>query len=696
MLEHFFAPKTVAVVGASREEGKVGHDLLKNLLQYRFAGKIFPINPHPGDILGIKSYTSVKEVSEKLDLVVIIVPAQYVGKIVDDCVEKGVDSIIVISAGFKESGIDGAARERELLQKLKAHSIRMVGPNCLGLINTQANLNASFAAGMPAQGDVAFFSQSGALCTSILDWAMGASMGFSKFISMGNKSDVDEVDMIKALDADPATRVILGYLEGVKNGAEFMAASRQTTRKKPMIIVKSGGTAAGAKAASSHTGALAGSENAFDAACKQSGILRVKTLEELFDCARVFSAPQLPKGQRIALITNAGGPGIIAADAVERSRLKMAGLSKNTIDFLRASLPPTASVYNPIDVLGDAKADRYKIVLEKTLEDPNVDVVLIILTPQAMTEIDKTAELITAVSRRTDKLIVTSFMGGVRVESGIKILCQAKVPNYAFPERAISAIETAYRYTEWQKRPGREVKTFQAQKETARTLINEARQKNRRYLSEEEAKQVISNYGFVIPRSILAASEEETASAAEEIGYPVVIKISSPDILHKSDFGGVAVGVKTAADARRFFCEITQKARRLMPDADVKGVLVQQMVTGGKEVILGMSRDPQFGPLLTFGLGGIYVEALKDVSFRVAPIDARDAEEMIREIRAFTLLKGVRGEPPSDLGAIIDSLLKLSQMVTDFPEIMEVDINPLVVFPEGKGAIAIDARLALE
>ncbi|MEK6620912.1 MAG: acetate--CoA ligase family protein, partial [Planctomycetota bacterium] len=285
---------------------------------------------------------------------------------------------------------------------------------------------------------------------------------------------------------------------------------------------------------------------------------------------------------------------------------------------------------------------------------------------------------------------------GVRVESGIKILCQAKVPNYAFPERAISAIETAYRYTEWQRRPGREVKTFQAQKETARNLISEARQKNRRYLSEEEAKQVISNYGFVIPRSILAASEEETARAAEEIGYPVVIKISSPDILHKSDFGGVAVGVKTAADARRFFCEITQKARRLMPDADVKGVLVQQMVTGGKEVILGMSRDPQFGPLLMFGLGGIYVEALKDVSFRVAPIDARDAEEMIREIRAFTLLKGVRGEPPSDLGAIIDSLLKLSQMVTDFPEIMEVDINPLVVFPEGKGAIAIDARLALE
>lgn len=695
MLEHFFAPKTIAVVGASREEGKVGHDLLKNLLQYHFAGKVFPINPHAGDILGTKSYASVKEVPDKIDLVVIIVPAQAVGKIVDECVEKGVDSIIVISAGFKESGIDGAARERELLQKLKAHSIRMVGPNCLGLINTQANFNASFAAGMPAQGDVAFFSQSGALCTSILDWAIGACMGFSKFISMGNKSDIDEVDIIKALDADPATRVILGYLEGVKNGVEFMEVSRKVALEKPMIIIKSGGTAAGAKAASSHTGALAGSENAFDAACKQAGILRTKTLEELFDCARVFSAPQLPKGRQIALITNAGGPGIIAADAVERSRLKMAGLSKNTIEFLRASLPSTASVYNPIDVLGDARADRYKLVLEKTLEDPNVDVALVILTPQAMTEIEKTAELITEVSRRTDKPIVTSFMGGVRVESGIKILCQAKVPNFPFPERAISAIEAAYRYTEWQKRPARNVKIFQAQKETARTLIDGVRQKNRLYLSEEEAKQVISNYGFVIPRSILAASEEETARAAEEIGYPVVIKISSPDILHKSDFGGVAVGVKTAAEARRFFCEITQKARRLMPDADIKGVLVQQMITGGKEVILGMSRDPQFGPLLMFGLGGIYVEVLKDVSFRIAPIDARDAEEMIREIRAFPLLKGVRGEPPADIGAIIDSLLKLSQMVADFPEILEVDINPLVVFPEGKGAIAIDARLAL-
>ena len=395
------------------------------------------------------------------------------------------------------------------------------------------------------------------------------------------------------------------------------------------------------------------------------------------------------------MITNAGGPGIIAADAVERSKLEMASFTKDTIDTLRSFLPAMANVYNPVDVLGDAKADRYKFVIEKVVEDPNVDIVLIILTPQAMTEIEKTAEVITEISHHTDKPIVTSFMGGKRIENSLKIMCQKKVLNYSFPERAVSAIEAIYKYTLWQKRPASKTKIFDVQRENVASFFGKMKQTGRQHLNEEEARQVISAYGFRVPKSILAGSETEAVKAAEEIGYPVVIKISSPDILHKSDFGGVRIGIKNESEVRTCFCDIIQKARRLMPDAEIKGVLVQQMITGGKEVILGMSRDPQFGPLLMFGLGGIYIEILKDVSFRIAPIGLSEAEEMIQEIRSFPLLKGARGERPVDINTVVDNILRLSQLVTDFPEIIEMDMNPLLVFPEGSGTMALDARITI-
>ncbi|MFO0793358.1 MAG: acetate--CoA ligase family protein [Candidatus Brocadiaceae bacterium] len=695
MLEHFFSPQSVAVIGASREEGKIGHDLFKNLIIHGYKGRIYPVNPKTNTILGIKTYASLTEINDSIDLAVIIVPAIHVNKVVDECIEKHIDSVIVISAGFKESGIQGAALERELYQKIKQHSIRMLGPNCLGLIDTQSSLNASFASDMPARGNIAFFSQSGALCTSILDWAAGECVGFSRFISMGNKTDIGEVDLMQAISNDPHTKVILGYLEGVKNGTVFLDSAKAITKKTPMIVVKSGGTVAGAKAASSHTGTLAGSENAFDAACKQSGILRAKTVEDLFDYARIFSQQPLPRGPRIALITNAGGPGIIAADAVERSQLRMATFSKNTIEQLRSILPDMANMYNPVDVLGDAKADRYKSVIEKVVEDPNVDMVLVILTPQTMTEIEKTAEVVCDVSSQTDKTIVTSFMGGKRIDNGLKIMCQRRVPNYSFPERAILAIEAAYKYTLWQNKTFLGIKNFQVNKEKVESLFNNVKQMKRCSLGEEEAKQVISAYGFRVPKSILASSEAEAVNAAEEISYPVVMKISSPDILHKSDFGGVVVGLKDEVSVRRCFCDITQKAHRLMPDAEIQGVLIQQMITGGKEIILGMSRDPQFGPLVMFGLGGIYTEVLKDVTFRIAPVGLSDAEEMVQEIRSFPLLQGVRGEKPVDINAIVDNILRLSLLVTDFPEIIEMDINPLIVFPERCGSIALDARLTI-
>jgi acetyltransferase len=695
MLEHFFSPGTIAVVGASREEGKVGHDLLKNIIRYGYKGKVYPVNPRADSILGLRVYGNLNEIQDKIDLAVVVVPAPHVIKTVDDCIKKGIDSIVVISAGFKEAGMEGAALERELLGKVRKHSVRMLGPNCLGLIDTQSGLNASFAPDMPAKGNIAFFSQSGALCTSILDWAAKECIGFSKFISMGNKSDIDEVDLIKAMALDPGTRVILGYLEGVKNGAAFMNIARKTTESKPMIVVKSGGTAAGAKAASSHTGTLAGSESAFDAAFKQSGIIRARTVEELFDYARIFSYQQLPKGSRIAVITNAGGPGIIAADAVERSALTMASFSRETIDYLRSILPSMANVYNPVDVLGDARSDRYKYVVEKVVQDPNVDIILIILTPQAMTEIEKTVEVISEISSYAGKTIVTSFMGGKRIEDGLRLMCQKKVPNYSFPERAISSVEAMYKYALWQKKTARETKEIPVQKEKASSILETVRQAGRRNLDEVEAKRVVSAYGFRIPKSILAVSETEAVKAAEEIGYPVVIKISSPDILHKSDFGGVITGIKNADEVKKCFCDILQKARRFVPGAEIKGVLVQQMIKGGREVILGMSRDSQFGPLLMFGLGGIYVEVLHDVSFRIAPLGYEDAEEMIREIRSFSILKGVRGEKPLDIDAIIENILKLSQLVMDFPEVMEMDINPLMVLPQGEGAIAVDARITI-
>ncbi|BBO19135.1 acyl-CoA synthetase [Candidatus Brocadia pituitae] len=695
MIEHFFSPNAVAIIGASREEGKVGHDVLKNLITCGYEGKVYPVNPKADNILGIKTYPSLREIKGIIDLAVIVVPAPHVLAMVDECYAQGIDSIIVISAGFKESGIEGAARERELLQKIRQYSMRMLGPNCLGLIDTKSALNVSFAADMPAPGNIAFISQSGALCTSVLDWAMHECIGFSKFISMGNKTDINEADLIQVVENDDQTKVVLGYLEGVNNGTAFMDAARKITREKPMILVKSGGTVAGAKAASSHTGTLAGAENAFDAAFKQSGILRARTIEELFDYARIFSQQPLPKGPRIAIITNAGGPGIIAADAVERSTLKMATFSKDTLDILRSSLPAMANVYNPVDVLGDAKADRYQFVVEKVLEDPHVDMVLIILTPQAMTEIEKTAEAIGEIANRTSKPVVTSFMGGKRIGASLKVMCQRKVPNYSFPERAISAVEAMYKYTLWREKPIPEIKKIPVQREEVVSVFKKVRQAGRQSLGEDEAKEVISVYGFRIPKSIFAASEAEAAQAAGEIGYPVVAKISSPDILHKSDFGGVVVGIKNDAEIRRFFCEITQKARRLVPTAEVRGILVQQMITGGKEVILGMSRDPQFGPLLMFGLGGIYIEVLRDVTFRIAPIGLHEAEEMVHEIRSLPLLKGVRGERPADIRALTDHIVRLSQLVTDFPEIMEMDINPLMVFPNGDGTMAIDARITI-
>ncbi|HGE70800.1 TPA: CoA-binding protein [Candidatus Poribacteria bacterium] len=697
MLDNFFKPSSVAVIGASREAGKVGYEVVKNLIDNGFSGRIYPINPKADEILGLKAYPNVNAVTEHIGLAVIVIPSQFIISAIEDCGKKGIDSVIIITAGFKESGSEGAKLEQELAHRTKELGIRVIGPNCLGVMDTYSKLNASFAAGMPPQGKIAFFSQSGALGTAILDWAIKENIGFSKFISMGNKMDVNEADLLTVLADDPETNVILGYIEGVKNGREFMKSAFEATKKKPVILFKSGSTAAGAKAASSHTGTLAGSENAFISAFKQCGILRAPTMEALFDYALVLAYQPLPKGNRLAILTNAGGPGIIAADACEKSSLTMANFQTETIELLRKSLPSTAALYNPVDVIGDAKADRYLSALKAIKNDKNTSALLVLLTPQAMTEPELTAQYIVDTFYGGDKPVVTSFMGGHSVEGGIKILDKNRIPNYPNPERAVSALEVASKYASWKDNP-REIveERIPVDREKVAKCLAKAEKQSEHTIAGSDAMEVLTEYGFTVPKIGLAETGHEAIELANQIGYPVVMKIASPDILHKSDIGGVRLGINSPAEVERAFEEIISSARRFMPSALILGVTINQMVPRGKEVIVGMAKDPDFGPMLMFGLGGIYVEVLKDVSFRIAPIDRREATAMINEIRSFPLLRGVRGEEPTDIQSIVTAIVRLSQLVTDFPEIIEMDINPLMVMPVGKGAIAVDCRISVE
>lgn len=692
-LEKLFSPDSVAVIGASHKKGKVGHDVLMNLIRFEYKGKIYAINPNPDKIMGLNPYPSISKVGGKIDLAVFAIPAPLVPHSLSECGKAGVKAAIIISAGFKECGPEGAKLEREVAEIAKEFNIRILGPNCLGLINTASSLNASFAAEMPLTGDIAFFSQSGALCTAILDWAVKEKIGFSKFASLGNKVDISESTLLKALGDDPDTKVILGYIEDVKDGREFMQVAREVTAKKPVIICKSGGTQAGARAASSHTGSLAGSEAAFNAAFVQTGIIRAHSIQDLFDYAVAFSYQSLPSGERLAIITNAGGPGIIAADAVERSQnAKVASFNKETVDYLRKSLPVGAAVYNPVDVIGDADDERYRKALDGVLKDTNVDGAVVILTPQTMSKIKETAACIANLCN--EKPLFASFMGGKLVEKGLKVLHENKIPNYPFPERAVSSFDAMVKYEKYLEIPKEKVKPFSVDKDKVKKILDDAVKSGQNAIPEYIAREVIQSYGFMLPKSVFAKTAYDACFVADKIGYPVVMKIASPDILHKSDIGGVKVGLANTKQVEEAFYDMTQRAKRVMPEAVILGVLVQEMVTGGKEVILGMSKDSQFGPLLMFGLGGIYVEVLKDVSFRIAPITSRESKTMIDEIRSVALLRGARGEKPTDIESIKEGLIRLSQLVMDFPIISELDINPLMVFPADKGgSIAIDVRI---
>jgi acetyltransferase len=694
-LESFFNPKSIAIVGASRQKGKVGYEILVNMIGAGYEGEIYPVNPKTDTIEGLKCYPDLQSIGQTPDLVVIIIPAKFVPEMMKHCAKVGAKSVIIITAGFKEVGEEGRKLEKQVVQIARQAGIRIIGPNCLGIIAPANKLNASFGGDLPTEGVIGYLSQSGALLAAILDMANAGSIGFSKLVSIGNKADVDELDLIKALGEDKDTKVIAGYLESITDGNAFVNQAERISHDKPILLMKSGGTQAGAQAASSHTGSLAGSETAYECVFERAGIIRCSSIKEQFDYAQAFADQPLPAGPRVAVITNAGGPGIMAADAIERVGLSFAKLADETIETLASKLPPAANFNNPVDVLGDALADRYEFALDVVLSDPNVDIVLVLLTPQAMTESAATAEALVAGTKHA-KPILACFMGAEKVRDGVMVLRQGKVPQYDAPESAVTTIKAMADYVRWRTRPKRVVKLFPVNRRKVENIIERHLRQNIREIGETESKEILEAYGFVTPKGSVAATAEQAANIAQQLGFPVVLKIWSPDILHKSDVGGVQIGLKSAKAVRDAFDLMMYRIPKKMPDADILGVLVQEMCSGGKEVILGMNRDPHFGPLMMFGMGGIMVEVLKDVSFYLAPLTAEEAKQMLVNTKTYQMLSGVRGQEGVDIEIIAEGLQRLSQLVTEFPQIQEMDINPYVVGPAGTTAIAVDVRMSVE
>jgi len=701
-LNPIFYPRSMAIIGASRQPGSVGQSLLANVIDSRYQGIVYPVNPKAKGILGIKSYPSVMDIPDKVDLAVIVIPARFVPGVLEECGEIGIKGAIIISAGFKEIGGDGVQLERETLEVARSYGISVVGPNCLGVVNTDkiSSVNATFGTTMPKEGNISFISQSGALCVAVLDYASEANIGFSKFISMGNKAGVNENDLLLYLKNDPKTDVILMYLEDLEDGREFINIARDITshptHPKPVIALKAGRTLLGARAASSHTGSLAGSDSVYDAIFHQCGVIRGETLEEVFDYVKVFSTQPLPRGDQAAIITNSGGPGILATDSCIRFGLDIASFSSQTKKALKAILPPTASINNPVDLIAEAQEEQYQRALEKILADKNVQSAIIILTPTAFTKVEKIADIIVKTVKRYKKPVVCCFLGIYDVSRGIEILEENGIPSFRFPESAARALAELNRFAGWLKRPQTRIKKFRVNTKKAKRVIESVKKKERAFLLEHEAYQVLEACHFPVIEAHLAETQIQALEAAQEIGYPVVLKIASPDVLHKFDFGGVKVNLQNSREVRQAYQEICHNVRSRKPDARIKGILVEEMAPPGKEVILGMNRDPQFGPILMFGMGGIYVEALEDVTFRLAPIRELTAKMMIERTKTHKILDGFRGGPVYDIEAIETCLKRLSQLVVDFEDIEELDINPLIVYEKGRGCKIVDARIILK
>ena len=698
-LEFLFNPEAIAVIGASRSPHKIGYAVLDNIIKSGFKGSIYPVNPGEGKIAGFKTYGSVKNIDTAVDLAVISVPARHVVQVAEECGQAGIKGLIVITAGFKEIGKEGLKQEQELISICSRYNMRMLGPNCVGLMDTHTPLNASFAEGIPNKGNISFISQSGAMLVSILDWSFEMGMGFSRFISTGNKANLSEIDLIESCADDPKTNVILCYVEDINDGERFIEVCSEASKKKPIIILKSGTSSAGAQAASSHTGALAGSNRAYDAAFRQSGVLRAKSMNDLFDMARAFATQPLPDQSRVAIVTNAGGPAIVATDAVEKNGLKMARFTKTTIDHLRDNLPKEANIYNPVDIIGDARDDRYRFALETILKDENVDSALVLLCPAAVTEPEETARTIVRLNKKyRQKPLMAVYMGGKALAEGRNYLTANSVPTFTFPEPSIQSLRGMIDYGKYLKKPEltKSESLNNIDQNKVRQTLDKVFADRRVVLLGHEASDVMSAYGISVSKTYLATSEEEAVEIGKELGFPVALKISSPRIAHKTDVGGVAIGLQNEKEVVRTYHKIMDSVRYYLPDAPIYGIEVQDMVGEGVEVIVGMSRDVQFGPLVVFGLGGIYVNLLEDVSFRLASaLTVREeVEKMITETKAYQMLKGYRGEKPADIKALVDTIMRTAKLVSDFKEITEMDINPVRVHT--KGSTALDVKITIE
>ncbi|MHB8837543.1 MAG: acetate--CoA ligase family protein [Gemmatimonadaceae bacterium] len=697
-LEPIFSPRSVAVVGATRVPGTVPFDIFNNILKDDFQGTIYPVSPSAKSIAGVKAYKYVLDIPDPVDLAVIVFPSSVVKLALEQCGQKGVKGLVIISAGFREVGGAGVQREEEIVQIARKYGMSFIGPNCLGVINTDPNvhLNASFARRMPAEGSIGFLSQSGALCTAVLDYAHAKHIGFSKFVSFGNKADISDIDLMLALKDDPATKVILMYLEEMTHGAAFVEAARRIIHEagKPVLVLKSGRTRQGASAAASHTGSLAASDEIVDAALRQAGVIRCQTIEEMFNNAIALTYQPLPKGRRVAIITNAGGPGVLTTDAAVHEGLTLAAFSDETRDIFKRSLPVTANIKNPVDVIGDARADRYRVAMDSALRDENVDGALVILTPQSMTDIDTIAAEVCSVASAHDKPTYTSFMGETDVASGIAILQRRNIPHYILPESMCRAFARAHDFSVEKDRHLTPATQFgDVDTAAAHAVLDGYLGSGRTYLSPADAMRVLAAYRLPVLQSAIAMSAAEAATVAASVGFPVAMKVESEDVVHKFDVGAVLLGIDTPAAASAAYDAILANVKAHQPDARVDGVFIQQMAGKGEEVILGVKRDPAFGPVVMFGLGGIFVEIFRDVAFRIAPVPVEHVRAMMHEVRAFPMLTGARGRPHRDTAALEECLQRLSQLAVDCPQIQELDINPLIVRDQGAGCAVADARI---
>jgi acetyltransferase len=693
--ESFFEPRSLAVIGASSHPDKVGYAVLANVVKSGYEGKIYPVNPKAHEIQDIECFHDVHDIPDPLDLAIIIVPAVHVPEVVKELADRKVPGAVVISAGFKEASLEGRHLEREAVRLAHEGGMRLLGPNCLGIMNTALPLNASFTRKMPPKGSIGVISQSGAICTSLIDWARAEAVGFSKVISLGNSGDLVESDFFDALVDDDETRVISMYIEGVSDGQRFFRVLKKASRVKPVVFFKAGITQAGAQAASSHTGALAGSESAYKALCTQASALRAGSVEELMELSRTLSTQPVPKGPRVAIVTNAGGPGIIASDSCEAAGLVLAQISAQSAEKMRRYLPPAASMHNPVDILGDADALRYAIAVEAVLDDQGVDAVLVILTPQAMTEIYRTADEIIHIARSTEKTIVCSFMGAGSVQAPVNRLQKEGIPNIPYPDRAMLVIGRMFERQLQVKKPASHAIDFKVDTERVKQIFESYKSRDEIQVEAEDCRAVLDAYGIPYAPYRMAGDLPSAKKVAAEMGYPVVMKIVSPQILHKTDVGGVVLGIKSARALATAYEDMMANVRRHMPAAEIYGVGIQKMVPEGRELILGIVKDPQFGPMVMVGLGGIYVEAFKDVVFRLAPVTPEEAARMLRELHAYRLLEGLRGEKPSDVEAVEDILLRTSQLALDNPVLAEMDINPLMVYNAGIGCTCVDVRMTL-